>query len=535
MRRIAFLCGVSFLLVVPACGPGPAPVDDTGTVDAGGQDARVVACTADPDCDDGVFCNGVETCSSGNCIGRMLACDDGIGCTTDVCNETARSCLSRPPDADSDGFGDAHCLDAIGIPLGTDCDDADAMAFPGNTETCDAHDEDCNPSTLGGSDDDHDGAVPDTCCNPSPAGVMCGRDCDDTRANISQLASETCDGVDNDCDRTVDEDALQMSWPDVDGDGFGDASATPDIVCVVPSSRANEGGDCNDRNGRVHPFQSEDCNAVDDDCNGSVDEGASIACVGSLTGTTAECVAGACVVTGCAATSFDCNGLAADGCEATLCDTSTRCGQCSRSCGTSARLCDTGQCVLTVAGPSTIDGAVIDATTGMAVSGATITSVDICPIATTTTRADGTYSLPIAASTPRWVIITRTGYPPHVQLAGELVSIFSSAIVDAWRADPDASATASDTRAIVVVENGGAPVRHGYLGNGSWAVGGDLLASPMTGSRMVFLGAVPGLVNLGGGADLGGGCSEHCDPTLELWLQGGAVTHVPGFACGGVC
>jgi hypothetical protein len=57
---------------------------------------------------------------------------------------------------------------------------------------------------------------------------------------------------------------LKLSYETVDGDGDG----TPD------------GPDCNDANPAVHPGVTEVCNAVDDNCDGQIDEG----CPGSGTG-----------------------------------------------------------------------------------------------------------------------------------------------------------------------------------------------------------------------------------------------------------
>jgi hypothetical protein len=50
-------------------------------------------CTTNPDCDDGLWCNGAETCVTGNCqSGTPPNCDDGVACTTDSCNEAADAC-----------------------------------------------------------------------------------------------------------------------------------------------------------------------------------------------------------------------------------------------------------------------------------------------------------------------------------------------------------------------------------------------------------------------------------------------------------
>jgi hypothetical protein len=261
-------------LAFAGCGGGNPSVPDAAAGD-GGSDAATSACTTDADCADGVFCNGDETCSAGRCTPHPRACDDGIACTVDACVEAMQRCVSTAPDADADGVPDAACHDGSGVALGTDCDDHDAMRFPGNTETCDAHDEDCDDSTLGGMDADHDGAVPDTCCNGALGSPdrRCGGDCDDTNAAISPIASDVCDTVDNDCDGMIDEHVSHESWVDGDADGYGDASTTPELVCTVPSSRATQGGDCDDTNGAVHPTAVEACNTVDDDCDFIIDEG----------------------------------------------------------------------------------------------------------------------------------------------------------------------------------------------------------------------------------------------------------------------
>ena len=65
-KRIALACLLTGLL---ACG------DDDGMEmpDAAvGLDAP--ECSADPDCDDGVFCNGAETCSAGACVAGEPPC-----------------------------------------------------------------------------------------------------------------------------------------------------------------------------------------------------------------------------------------------------------------------------------------------------------------------------------------------------------------------------------------------------------------------------------------------------------------------------
>ena len=59
---------------------------------------------SDAACDDGLFCNGAETCNAqaGCRMGSLVACGDGVGCTEDSCNETTDSCESSPRDARCD-------------------------------------------------------------------------------------------------------------------------------------------------------------------------------------------------------------------------------------------------------------------------------------------------------------------------------------------------------------------------------------------------------------------------------------------------
>lgn len=73
-------------------------------------------CTTNAECDDGVFCNGAETCVASACqAGTAVSCDDGVACTADSCNETTDACDNVPDDLV--------------------CDDG---AFCNGAETCDA-------------------------------------------------------------------------------------------------------------------------------------------------------------------------------------------------------------------------------------------------------------------------------------------------------------------------------------------------------------------------------------------------------------
>jgi hypothetical protein len=108
----------------------------------------------------------------------------------------------------------------------------------------------------------------------APAGyVIQFGDCNDSDATVNPGAPETCNGVDDDCDGDVDENAGPVFHRDGDGDGYGNR-ANPTQACSAPSGYVGNAGDCNDSNATVHPGATETCNGGDDDCDGSVDEGA---------------------------------------------------------------------------------------------------------------------------------------------------------------------------------------------------------------------------------------------------------------------
>lgn len=97
-------------------------------------------------------------------------------------------------------------------------------------------------------------------------------DCDDNDPSRNPGAIEVCDGIDQDCDDLIDENAtdLQTFYADADGDGFGDALAER-ITCDAPVGFVMDATDCDDANSAVFPGAEEVCNQSDDDCDGLVD------------------------------------------------------------------------------------------------------------------------------------------------------------------------------------------------------------------------------------------------------------------------
>ncbi|MCB9763629.1 MAG: hypothetical protein H6739_27925 [Alphaproteobacteria bacterium] len=200
-------------------------------------------------------------------------------------------------DTDADAYGDAdYAVASCEQPTGyvadaTDCDDADGSVNPGATEVCNSVDDDCDgttdeddaddaPTWYADGDADGYGDPDDTtrsCSQPSGY-VADSTDCDDSRGSVNPGADEYCNGLDDDCDGTTDEDdALDAStwYADADSDTYGDSGSTT-LSCSRPSGYVADNTDCDDGSGAVHPGADEYCNSVDDDCDGTTDEDSAV-------------------------------------------------------------------------------------------------------------------------------------------------------------------------------------------------------------------------------------------------------------------
>ncbi len=249
-------------ITTSACAPPPGYVTNDGDCDDTSNakfPGNPELCDGlDNDCD-GAVDEGVST--------RYYrdADNDGVGSNT----ESTWAC-SRPP-----GY----------VTFAGDCDDANATVYSGAPELCDGLDNNCDGNIDEGAlleffaDADGDGhgdpASPAYACTAPPNTVENSDDCDDTNAAKFPGNPEVCDGLDNDCDGTVDDNPVSggaLYYRDADGDGYGNPSLSV-RACSLPSGYVADNTDCNDNLAYAYPGALEVCDLVDNDCDGTVDAG----------------------------------------------------------------------------------------------------------------------------------------------------------------------------------------------------------------------------------------------------------------------
>lgn len=208
-------------------------------------------------------------------VSNSLDCDiNNITCNIDCTSQVYE-------DFDTDGYGNSavsHRLcDTPGgyIVDNTDCDDNNALINPGKQEICDPIDHDCDGDIHNGLSCSCNAGETQTafcgkgiCLNTTQqtcSGGVWGPVCSEKQ--ISQ--EEMCNSFDDDCDGLVDEDSTNNAMtvkcysaidPTTEGKG----------ICHAGLKTCSSGqlGECI---GEITPT-IEDCDGIDNDCNGLVDD-----------------------------------------------------------------------------------------------------------------------------------------------------------------------------------------------------------------------------------------------------------------------
>ena len=168
---------------------------------------------------------------------------------------------------------------AFGV-LALSCSHVDAVAVCGNGtledgEACDDGNTDdgdgcsrrCELERGGDDcfDSDHDGYFTSEECGAE-------LDCDDSDELRHPGAVELCNGIDDDCDGSVDEEAVATFYRDTDEDGYGHFDQSVE-ACPAPPGYVEHSSDCDDADPDRNPGETEVCDGLDNDCDTETDEG----------------------------------------------------------------------------------------------------------------------------------------------------------------------------------------------------------------------------------------------------------------------
>ena len=219
--------------------------------------------------DDGECISGIQTCETVSV--RWSECEGATLSVPELCDGFDNDCDGVP----DENFPELSIACAIGVGecVGSGafvCDTisgwgaiCDAIEIVPSNEICDGLDNNCDGDT------DENFLIGQSCVNGTGVCKCNGiYACDGMSAKKCDCApgiptGELCDGFDNDCDGSIDENFTDLGAPCADGTGVCAANGVR--VCKADGF----GTECNAVPGMAF---NELCNGLDDDCNGLTDE-----------------------------------------------------------------------------------------------------------------------------------------------------------------------------------------------------------------------------------------------------------------------
>ena len=321
-------------------------------------------CTANPECDDGLFCNGVETCNAGTCqAGAAPNCADSVACTTDTCNEGTDSCDHTPNNAAcSDGLfcnGSETCLVTLGCQAGTAPNCADAVAC--TTDTCNEGTDSCDHAPNNAACSDGLFCNGNETCNVT-LGCQAGTapNCADFVACTDDSCNEGTDSCDHVANNANCDDGLFCNGAETCNATLGcqvGGDPCPGQVCdegTDTCANCITDGDCSDglfcngaetcSAGSCQPGTAINCNdsvaCTDDSCNEATDSCNNIPNAANCDDASACTTDGCSLVTGCTYTAVTCDdGIA---CTIDSCSPMSGCLATWPACGLNDGCCGPG-------------------------------------------------------------------------------------------------------------------------------------------------------------------------------------------------